>query len=382
MRNMSRLKPFLVRFGLPLAGIAAVVVAVLGLMPQKGFETQGLIQAEETRLASTQGGRVKAIMVAEGQNVMPDQTLVQFEDTVLANRVAEAQNAVKQAQLAYEQLTQKTGIRDIQQAQARVKQAYQQKQLLLAGPTADTLSQARAKETELSAQLAMARDELKQSEAQVQSGVLASSKLDVLRAQVITVQNALNAAHTTVQVIKQGPRPAQRAIAQAELEVAQAQLGKLRDGARPVEIKMAAASVDKARIAAKAAADALADLTLKAPTPGVIGVLSVRTGELVQPGKPIVTLVKLHDAWVDIYVPEKLLPKLQLNTVLPLKSATYPDREFKGSVVFISPKSEFIPAAGSSGDAQESATFRVKLLLASGSMNYLRPGMKVTVFLP
>jgi HlyD family secretion protein len=379
---MSGIKTLLRKLGLPLLGIGLATGIVLTLMPGKPFETQGLIQAEEVKLASTQGGRVKAIYATEGQTVTSGQPLIQFEDDVLQNKLADAQNTVKQAQLTYQQLTQTANIRDVQLAQARLQQAYQQKKLLLDGPQADTLSQAKAKQAELASQLVLAQQELRQAQAQVDAEILAATSLDPLKAKVTNLKNSLASAQASVSVIQAGARPEQRAIAQAELAAAQAQLSKLKDGARPLDIKLALTNVEKAQIAANTVANLLADLTLKAPSNGIIGVISAHTGELIQPGKPIVTLVKLDESWVDIYIPEKLLPKMALNQLLPLKSPTFPDKTFQGKITFISPKSEFIPASGSGGDAQESATFRIKLLLQSNEQHVLRPGMKVSVVVP
>jgi HlyD family secretion protein len=364
-----------------LLAIAGVAVWPM-LWPKTAFETTGLIQAEEIKLASTQPGRLSQLLVTEGQAVKAGQPLVVLQDNALATQAASTRNALTQAQLALVQLRQGANPRDVQQAQARVWQARQQLQLLTDGSAPDVVSQAKAHEAELNAQLAAAQAELHQAQAQVQAGVLAPAKLASLQGQVTSLQKGLNAAHTTLRVAKAGPRPEQKAIAGADLAAAQAQLAKLQDGARRTDVQIAQANIEKAAIAAKAANQALADLTITTPSDGVVGVVSLHPGELVQPGKPVVTLVNLNKAWVEIYIPEKLLPKLTVGQAIPLTSDTFPGKTFPSKISFISPQSEFIPAAGSSGEAQESATFRVKLQLEPATLQTLRPGMKVHAVIP
>jgi multidrug efflux pump subunit AcrA (membrane-fusion protein) len=380
MRHMNKRLTSYFRVGAPLVVVgAALWLGWSMLTPKPVFETQGLIQAEEVKLASPQGGLLKSIWVKEGQAVKIGTPLAQFDGSALTSQLNDTKNALKQAQLNYQQLTQKASPRDITQAQARVQQAQQQLQLLNDGPTADVLSGARARQSELASQLMLAEADLQQAEQQVAAGVLAKNRLDAAQAQVTTLRNSLNAAKASVTVVRAGARPEQRAIARAELAAAQAQLGKLRDGATAVDIQLAAANVEKARIAVSTAEDRLKELTLKAPINGVVGVIATHVSELVQPGKPIITVVNMADMWVDIYLPEKLLPTIKLNAELPITSPTFPGKSFHGRVVFISPKSEFIPASGTSGDAQESATFRIKLMLDADAQAQLHPGMKVAI---
>lgn len=94
-----------------------------------------------------------------------------------------------------------------------------------------------------------------------------------------------------------------------------------------------------ARDAARARMDVvraeLSDRVITAPFDGVLGLRQVSPGSLVTPGTPIATLDDISVIKLDFSVPERFLAVLERGQDITARSATYPDREFRGKVANI-----------------------------------------------
>lgn len=139
---------------------------------------------------------------------------------------------------------------------------------------------------------------------------------------------------------------------QAELRSLQAQLVLAQqdyDRAKGLEVKtvLSQAQLDRAKsvldsLAAKAEEQQalISRKTIRAPFSGQLGIREISLGEYLSSGTPIVTLQQLDPIFVNFSVPERFLNVLQLQQIVELKLAPYPDLVFKGSISAISPKVE------------------------------------------
>jgi membrane fusion protein, heavy metal efflux system len=74
-----------------------------------------------------------------------------------------------------------------------------------------------------------------------------------------------------------------------------------------------------------------------APIAGIIVKVHKAMGERVAPGEPIVEIINLETVWVEAPIFERDLEKLSRRTRALFTTTAYPEKEFKGSVVDISP---------------------------------------------
>ncbi len=88
-------------------------------------------------------------------------------------------------------------------------------------------------------------------------------------------------------------------MTEAQVGEAQAQLAKLREGSRPEAIAVAEAQVQQAQAALEAAQVALDQATLRAPFAGTVVALEVSAGETVLPGQVVLTLADLSHLQVE-----------------------------------------------------------------------------------
>jgi HlyD family secretion protein len=261
-------------------------------------------------LGATVTGRVAQVAVDEGDAVAAGAVLLRLEDDEWRAALAQAQ-----ASLA--------------QAQARLAA-----QRAVSRPSADaTLAQAEAN-------LAAAERELARNRELVERGFVSSARLD-------DAQRAVDVAR------------AQRDAAQVQ---AAAQRG---DGA---EAAAAQAQLDAARAAVLAAEARLAQALLRAPAPGKVIVRRVEPGQIVQPGKALLTLAVEGPTELIGSVDERFLGQLQPGQTARVIADAFPERPFGARITRLAP----------AVDAQRGAV-EVRLEPGGAPPPFLREDMTLSV---
>ncbi len=153
-------------------------------------------------------------------------------------------------------------------------------------------------------------------------------------------QSQVDAANAAVGVAETGVATAQAGVATAEAGVVQTQarLDLLQAGARPEDVAVAEAAVAQARAGLDAARAALAQASLTAPFDGTVGAVWRRAGEIVQPGQDIVglgELGKLHVETTDLR--ETDVSRLDIGQQVDVTFDALPNRVFQGTIARISP---------------------------------------------
>ena len=76
---------------------------------------------------------------------------------------------------------------------------------------------------------------------------------------------------------------------------------------------------------------------IRAPFAGQLGIRLVNLGELLDVGKPIVSLQALSPVFADFSLPQQELARLKTGLVVRVTSDTYPDQHFDGTLSAINP---------------------------------------------
>ena len=107
--------------------------------------------------------------------------------------------------------------------------------------------------------------------------------------------------------------------------------------------------------------------TIRAPFAGQLGIRLVNLGELLDVGKPIVSLQALLPVFADFSLPQQELARLKTGLAVRVASDTYPDRNFDGTLTAINPDLD-----ATTRSVRLQATF-------TNAEQLLRPGMFVRV---
>jgi HlyD family secretion protein len=282
----------------------------------------GTIEVIQVDVSSKASGQVQKLLVEEGSRIKEGDALAVIDSSLL----------------------------DIQlrQAEAGVEMAEAQVRLLQKGARPEDIHQA--------------EEALKQVEA-----TLKVAQEDVLRARDLFSKGSATQK--------------QREDAEVRLAVVQAQenstkelLNRVRQLFQPEEIKMAQARLNQAKAAADLLRKTIADCTIVAPVSGVVTHKLVEAGEVVGPGTKVLTISKLDQVYVMIYVTEKELGRVKLGQPAEVRIDAYPGRAFSGRVTFISPEAEFTPKNIQTKEDRVKLVFSLKIEIENPE-GILKPGL-------
>jgi HlyD family secretion protein len=272
----------------------------------------GRIEATEIDVASKDSGRVKEILVREGDFVTAGQVLAVMDTNVL-----EAQRRQAEAQLQQTDSTVVTARSQI--AQRESDKAAAQAQL------AQRLVELKA-----------ARSHLARSITLADKGFISPQAVDDERARVDGAEAAVSAARA--QVVAAGS-----AIASARSQEAGA---------------VSSAAAAKANIE-RIQAD-IDDTTLKSPRDGRVQYIVARPGEVIPAGGRVLNLVDLSDVYMTFFLPTANVGRIALGSEVRLVLDTAPQYVFPAYVSFVSDVAQFTPKAVETAAEREKLMFRVR----------------------
>lgn len=289
----------------------AAVLALVGCSPDHSIRASGMIEMDEIDVASQVGGRIVLLRADEGDTVRAGDTLA-----VLAR-----------GELAAEFLAQL----------AQAERAAAESREIRNGPRAEEVQGARADLASAEADFDLARRTLERTESLIKSQVATPAELDRARA-------------------------AATAMA-ARREAARERLRLLELGSRREAVVAAASAAEGARASAQAAQSRLGELVLTAPVSGVVLLRNFRTGEVVLPAQPVVTLGDPDSLWIRVYVAAPRIGEVRLGAPVDLRVTGFGSRQFHGRVVEIASKAEFTPRAALTEEERAHIVFGVKVAL-------------------
>lgn len=240
----------------------------------------------------------------------------------------------------------------VEQAQAQLDLAKQQ-----AAAAQAAVDAANAQVDRRQALLKNARSDAKRTLTLVRKGTLSQSQGDNAKAALKEAQANLDAA-------------------QADLRQAQKQLGA--PGAQNARIRAAAAALDKAKLD-------LSYTRIDAPAAGIVSQITVRPGDMVQPGQALFPLVEDQSYWVDANYKETDLKRIQPGQPAKINIDMYPDKTFHGTVDSISPASgtafSLLPPENATGNwVKVTQRFPVRVRILNDDPNHpLRVGATCAV---
>ena len=296
----------------------------------------GYVEATEVRVAAEVGGRVLEVAVEEGDRVEAGALIARLDtsDVDLALRRAQAERAQAQAQL----------------------------QLLLAGSRAEDIRQARAQAESAQADIAAAESER------------ASAATDLQRFEALLASNAGSRKQRDDAATRLSVAEARVRAAQERARAASEGLARLRAGSRPEEVAGARARVAAIDAQIASLEKNRADAVLESPVSGLVTSKTVRAGELIARGTPIVTVTDLDAAWANVYVDEPVVPTLRLGQKATL--ITDAGQRLDGTITFISPRAEFTPRNVQTAEERSKLVYRIKVSVDNRA-GILKMGMPV-----
>ena len=142
----------------------------------------------------------------------------------------------------------------------------------------------------------------------------------------------------------------------------------------------AKANVEALSASLELASTRLGFADLASPLDGFVLVKSAEAGEVVQVGSTVFTVADLRDIWLTAYINETDLGRVKLNQEAYIKTDTYPNKEYKGRISFISSEAEFTPKQIQTTEERVKLVYRIKIAVDNTNLE-LKPGMPADGFI-
>ena len=119
---------------------------------------------------------------------------------------------------------------------------------------------------------------------------------------------------------------------------------------------------------------------MKAPSAGVITSRNIEPGEVVTPGREVLTLSRLDTVDLKIFVEETEIGRVKPGQKAEVRVDTFPGKSFSGTVTFISPEGEFTPKIIQTKKERVKLVYLVKISIPNPAME-LKSGMPADAWL-
>lgn len=283
----------------------------------------GMVRQTDIRIAPETGGRLAALNVTSGQQVKAGDLLATLSNPELAASVGEARSALASAKAERDRVF--SGVRPEK-----------------VGIAAQEVATAEAN-------LALAQAQYDRSAALAGKGFASRQQLDEDTASLAKDKADLDLKRAEHAEVVAGPTPEERDLAEARVALAAASLAVLE------------AELDK--------------LKLVSPADGTVGVMVAEPGEILVPGKPVMTLEVEGGRWFGFTLREDMLGPLSVGSTLTLTAAD--GQEIPARVSELLPLGEFATwrAARAVGD-YDLNSFKLRIDPTVKS-DRLEPGMSV-----
>jgi HlyD family secretion protein len=304
--------------------LAALVAALAGggyyawqnfankALPESIASGNGRIEATELDVATKTSGRIKEILVNEGDFVEAGQVVARMDTAVLDAELLEAQAKLQRARIGIDTAKSLVTQREAQKAAA----------IALVGQ----------REAELDA----AQRRLTRSEQLAPRGAVPIQRLDDDRAEVQKTTAALSAA-------------------KAQVAAAEAAIGTAKSQVIDAEAEVEAARATTQRIQAD-----IDDSVLRAPRDARVQYKVAQLGEVLAAGGRVLNLVDLGDVYMTFFLPTPAAGRVALGSEARLVLDAAPQYVFPAKVSFVASVAQFTPKTVETEEEREKLMFRIK----------------------
>lgn len=319
---MNQMQRWIIRAVIAIVVVGVAYAAWAWLRPPSlpaGFaRANGRIEATEIDIAAKTAGRIKEILVDEGDFVTAGQVLARMDTSVLEAQKREAEAQQRRATIA------------VETAKAQVVQRTAEKEAAVA-----VVAQRHA-------ELDAAQRRFERSEQLAKSGTGTIENLDNDRARYEGAKAALSAAEAQVAA-------AQSAISAAESQVVDASAA----------IDAAKASIDRIQ------AD-ISDSTLVSPRDGRVQYRVAQPGEVLAAGGRVLNIVDLGDVFMTFFLPTAQAGLVAYGADARLVIDAAPQYVIPARATFVADVAQFTPKTVETEDERQKLMFRIKAKIDPG----------------
>ena len=359
------------------------------------LNASGTVETTILSIAPEMPGKVLEVDFQEGDVVKAGAVLVHLDDSTLKIQRTIAAANLETAQLSLQKLASPMVIANLQKTIAQDKQAIDDAQQALDTQkyfinNTDAVQSAQSKLFLAKAALDKAQtayDKIRYNNHLDES--VKAAAYQKFYGYVQAYDNAL----ALVNLMTGVPNPEQVDLRAATLALANARLAEdqtlldaLNGGAIPenasgagiVTLQQARINVQVAQANLDLLDNKIAKMAITAPVDGVVMTRSVDPGNVVNPGTELLSLARLNDLTITVYIPEDSYEEIKLGQTAAVTFDSFPGETFNAAVAYISKQPQFIPRTTNTVSGGNSTIYAIQLKL-NDVTGKVKPGMPADV---
>ena len=364
-------------------------LAVLGLgyggyrvyLERKPYEWSGTVEARTISVGSRAGGRVKEILVREGERVSAGQALLKLEPGDYPAQLMQAQAQLAERQANLEKLQKGARPEELAEARARTLTAKAALEQAVAGTRPEEVAASEARLAVQEVAVEKAQLDSARTHSLALSGATARVDVDNVDMELKGAVALRDALKHQLDQLKNGSRRTEVVQAQARNMEQSASERLVAAGSRIEDLKAAKAQVDGAQGRVEQIQFMIDELTVTAPLASRVEALDLRPGDILASNATAAVLLEEKQLYVRIYVPETLLGHLKLGQSVQLSVDSFPNQAFQGTVEHINDIGEYSPRNLQTADERADQVFAARVGLRNG-FDQLRAGMAASIQVP
>lgn len=281
-------------------------------LPEGIARGNGRIEAVEIDISTKSPGRIREILVDEGDFVQANDILARMDTDQLESQLKQAEAQLRRAEIGIETARSLVTQREAEHTAAEATVAQRE------------------------AQLDAAQRRLARSQQLTQTRTISQQVLDDDRATAQGAEAAVGAAR------------AQLAATEAAI------------GAAKAQVIDAEASVEAARAAIASIQADIDDATLRAPKPGRVQYRVAQPGEVLSAGGRVLNLVDVSDVYMTFFLPTAQAGRVAIGAEARIVLDAAPQYVIPANISFVADVAQFTPKTVETEEERQKLMFRVK----------------------
>ncbi|MBW2064381.1 MAG: efflux RND transporter periplasmic adaptor subunit [Deltaproteobacteria bacterium] len=384
-------KIILILFISLLAGVGLLVYMGQRKVKIEELYYSGIIEARRSDLAFQVNGKVTRVLVDEGEAIKKGQLLMELDRSEYLARKRQAAANLDAAQKTLRRLELELAMyeeilpAEEEGARATVEALKARLRELESGYRRQEVEQARQALLAAKAAMIEAKKDKERQERLYRKKIVSERALDLAKLRYETASREYRKAEEGYAQLREGFRKETIQTNRARLKEAEAVLKQVRSKLKRLEIIKQDIEVARSKVEVAAAQVELSETLLgytrlTAPFDGVITSRNIEPGEVVSPGREVISLSDLSTVDLKIFVDETEIGKVKPGQKVEVRIDTFPEKKYWGRVAFISPEAEFTPKMIQTQKERVKLVYLVKVSIPNPSLE-LKPGMPADAWL-
>lgn len=258
---------------------------------RNSIKASGFIEAREIDIRSEISGKIVSLDFEEGDKFKKDEIICMIDREKLEFQ--------------------------LKQAEAKVDETMARLSLFKRGLREEEVDKAKNLFQELTEKRNLAKTEYERTKELFEKGVLSKSAFDSAKTSMKMAEEEMLGTQRQYEIAKKGYRMEEIEESQSVLKGAEFKVKEIKRNIRDSEIR--------------------------SPVTGIITKKVAENGEYVPNGGLIATITDLSYVWLKIYLSENEYGKVMIGQKVRIKIDSFPEKYFKGKIIYISSEAEFTP---------------------------------------